>query len=198
MLLKEGQWKIFIVNLFYLAIALFIFLGRENYEFVMYIGVIVFFLILILLTNNKVDYPNSVLWALTFWGILHMLGGGLLLKGGTMRLYELMFFTLSEKYSVFRYDQFVHIVGFAVATLVMYGVLKPNLKNKVGWWSLGIVVAMAGLGVGALNEIIEFFAVVIMPETGVGGFINTSMDLVSDFAGAVLAMLWIRAKKGKL
>src|SRR3989338_5659422 len=198
MLLKKNQWKIFIVNLIYLAIALYVFLGRENYEFVMYIGVIIFFLVLILLTNNRVNYPNFVLWSLTVWGFLHMAGGGLLLNGGTMRLYELILIPISAEYSVFRYDQFVHIVGFFVATLVMYVLAKPNLKKNFGWWSTGIVLAMAGLGVGALNEIVEFVAVVLVPETGVGGFFNVSLDLVSDLIGSVLAVIWIKIKNGKV
>jgi hypothetical protein len=195
--LKEGQLKIFVVNMIYLLIALYVFIGRANYEFVLYIGVIVFFLILILLTNKKVNYPNSVLWGLTVWGILHMLGGGLLLEGN-IRLYELMLITISSKYNFFRYDQLVHLIGFAVATLVMWVLVAPSLKSKVSWWSTGIIVVMAGLGVGALNEIIEFIAVILVPETGVGGYINVAMDLVADLVGAIIAMIWIRLKKGKL
>ena len=125
--LKEGQLKIFIVNLIYLAVALYIFIGRANHEFVLYIGVIVFFLVLILLTNKKVNYPNSVLWGLTLWGILHMLGGGYL-TDGTARLYEWMIIVIAPEYNFFRYDQFVHLIGFGVATLAMYVVVKPNLK----------------------------------------------------------------------
>jgi len=51
---------------------------------------------------------------------------------------------------------------------------------------------MAGLGVGALNEIIEFIIAQIVPETGVGGYLNTSLDLVSNLIGAILAMLYIK------
>jgi len=198
MFLKRGQLPIFIVNLVYLSLALLVFLGRNNYEFVLYIGIIGAVLALILFTNKRVDYPNFVLWGLTLWGIMHMLGGGLLLNGGTMRLYELILIPISEDYNFFRYDQLVHIIGFGVATLVMYVLIKPNLKKKFGGWSLGIVIVMAGLGVGALNEIQEFLAVVIVPETGVGGYINTSMDLVADLVGAILAGVLIKFRKGRL
>ena len=58
--------------------------------------------------------------------------------------------------------------------------------------SLSIVIAMAGLGVGGLNEIIEFIATVVMPETGVGGYMNTALDLVADLVGAVLAVIFLR------
>ena len=54
---------------------------------------------------------------------------------------------------------------------------------------------MAGLGVGAFNEIIEFFATVIIPETGVGGYENTSLDLISNLIGAIIAMSYIKIKE---
>jgi len=195
--LKKGQLPIFIVNLIYLAIALYAFLGRKNYEFVMYIGVIVFFLIIILFTNKKVNYPNFLLWGLTLWGLMHMAGGGWFITED-MILYKLILIPISAEYGIFRYDQLVHIVGFFVSTLLMYILINPHLKSKVGWWSLGIVLAMAGLGVGALNEIVEFTATVLVPETGVGGYINTSLDLVADLIGAILGTLWIRFKKGNI
>ena len=194
MLLKKGQLPILVVNACALAIFSILFLSRKNYEFLLYIGVIIFFLALILGTNKKVDYPNSVLWGLTAWALLHMSGGGLYI--GKIKLYEVMLITFSEEYHIFRYDQFVHIIGFGVATLVMYFLLKPLLRPDLDRWvALSIVVAMAGLGVGALNEIVEFTATVLVPETGVGGYTNTSLDLVSDLVGAVLAIAVIRIRK---
>lgn len=192
MMLKEGQLPILIVNAVALFIFSFLFIARQNYEFIMYIFVIVFFLALILATSHRVNYPNPVLWGLTAWALMHMAGGGLFVNG--KKLYELMLIRLvGEPYMIFKYDQLVHIVGFGVATLVMYHLLKPLLKKGLDRWAaLSIVVVMAGLGVGAVNEIIEFIATVIMPETGVGGYVNTSLDLVADLIGALLALIYIR------
>jgi len=194
MILKKGQLPILIVNVCALVAFTVLFASRKNYEFLLYIGVIIFFLALILATNKRVDYPNGVLWGLTAWALLHMSGGGLYI--GEVKVYEIILIPLSEKYHIFRYDQFVHIVGFGVATLVMYYLIKPLLRpNLDRWVALSIVIAMAGLGVGALNEIVEFAATVLMPETGVGGYVNTSLDLVSDLVGAVLAIAIIRARR---
>jgi len=194
MLLKKGQLPILIVNAIALCAFTILFLSRENYEFILYIAVIVFFLALILATNRKVDYPNSVLWGLTAWALLHMSGGGLYIGG--VKLYEIILIPLSDEYQIFRYDQFVHIVGFGVATLVMYFLIKPLLRPDLDRFvALSIVVVMAGLGVGALNEIVEFAATVIVPETGVGGYTNTSLDLVSDLVGAILALVVVRMRK---
>jgi uncharacterized membrane protein YjdF len=193
-LVKKRQLPILLVNACALLIFTIVFASRKNYEFLLYIGVIIFFLFVILATNRKIDYPNSILWGLTFWALLHMSGGGLYIGGA--KLYELILVPVSEKYGIFRYDQFVHIVGFGVATLVMYQVLKPSLMPdfKKGA-ALSIVVVMAGLGVGALNEIVEFAATVLVPETGVGGYVNTSLDLVSDLVGAIAAMVIIRTTR---
>ena len=194
MLLKKGQLPILIINACGLLLFAALFASRKNYEFLLYIGVIVFFLVLILATNKRVDYPNSVLWGLTVWAFLHMSGGGFYI--GDVKLYEIILVPISETYHIFRYDQFVHIVGFGVATLVMYVLLKPLLMPDLKrWTALSIVVVMAGLGVGALNEIVEFAATVLVPETGVGGYTNTSLDLVSDLVGAVVALVIIRVRR---
>ncbi len=197
MFLKKSQIPILIFTLIYLLVALFIFIARANYEFIMYIGVVVFFFFLILFTNEKIRYPDVILWGLSFWGLLHMCGGGVLINGE--RLYGLILIPISSMYSIFRYDQFVHIIGFGIATLLMFVLIESKLKKPIKNWSaISVVIIMAGLGVGAINEIIEFTAVVIMPETGVGGFINMALDLVSDLIGACLAMIYIRFKKGRL
>lgn len=164
---------------------------RRNYEFLLYVVVIVFFLVVIALTNGRVRYPLSILWGLVAWAILHLCGGGIRIGDGV--LYGVMLVPLSDKVPIFRYDQFVHIIGFGVATLVMYHLLRPLLRPDLRHWTaLSIVVTMAGLGVGALNEIVEFIATLLMPETGVGGYINTALDLVADLVGAVLAVVALR------
>ena len=106
-----------------------------------------------------------------------------------------MLIQLSEKYPVWRYDQLVHIWGFGVSTLVMFSLLSSSLRKPVkNPIALGIVLVMAGLGMGALNEILEFVVSISVPQSGVGGFINTSLDLCADLIGAVLGLLYIRLR----
>jgi len=198
MFIKKSQIPLLIVNAIYLLIAGIYFLSRENYEFVMYVGIIVVIFFLILATNKKVDYPNFVLGGLTIWGILHMLGGAVIIDGAVLYA-KILIPIVGAPYHIFRYDQFVHVFGFGVATLLMFVLLKPFLKFPIKKWaSISVLVIMAGFGVGALNEMVEFTATVLVPETGVGGFINTSLDLVADFVGAILAMIYIWIKKGKI
>lgn len=194
MLVKKNQWPIAIVLVLLLVYFTTIFIGRANYEFLIYEGVILILFFLILFTNHKVNYPNYTLWGLVFWAFLHLSGGGLIING--QRLYELILIPISQSYGIFRYDQFVHIIGFGIATLLCAHFIKQFMqiptKRKVLY---GIILVMAGLGIGALNEILEFIATVITPETGVGGYINTSLDLVSDLIGALIALAIIRIKE---
>ena len=145
-----------------------------------YVGVIIFFLFVIWFTRNKVDYPLVALWGLTFWAFLHMTGGGIYIKG--IKVYQLMLWPIiGEPYNIIKYDQFVHFFGFGVATLIMFYLIKPYLiKDNVGKVAISVVIIMSGLGVGALNEIIEFITTVIVPESGVGGYENTSLDKRTD------------------
>jgi hypothetical protein len=48
------------------------------------------------------------------------------------------------------------------------------------------------MGFGALNEVIEFIAVLTLPNTNVGGYENTGWDLVANLVGTIIAALVIR------
>jgi len=188
---RKGQIPILISILCALAVFSAHFVTRKNYEFIIYVGVIVFFLVVFIVTNEKVYYPNSVLWGLVVWAIMHMAGGSVHINGTL--LYKIIIIPLSESYPVFRYDQLVHIIGFGVATLTLFYLLRPMLGTNVkGWGVLSIIVVAAGLGVGAFNEVLEFIVSSAVPESNVGGYLNTSLDLVSDLIGAVLALVVIR------
>jgi uncharacterized membrane protein YjdF len=192
---RKGQLPILFTNLIALIVFGTSFISKRNYEFIIYVAVIIFFILLIILTNKKVYYPNPVLWGLTLWAVMHMAGGSLYI--GDKKLYELMIFRLSENYPIFRYDQLVHIIGFGTATLTMFYVLKPLLRPDLNrWTALSIIVFTSGLGVGAFNEILEFITALVVPETGVGGYVNTSLDLVADATGALAALVILRLTQG--
>lgn len=174
----------------------YIFSIARNAEFMGYIAVIILLALLIIWSNRTYRYSMTLLWGLTIWGILHMAGGGILVGGDI--LYKLILIPISVEYQILKYDQLVHIFGFAVATLLAFELLRPMLyRDRLSWGAFGLVLVMAGLGFGALNEIIEFAMVVILPETGVGGYVNTSLDLVSNLIGAVGATLFIYKREKK-
>jgi hypothetical protein len=47
---------------------------------------------------------------------------------------------------------------------------------------------MAGLGIGAFNEVMEFVVSFYVPSNKVGGYQNNSLDLVADLVGALLVL----------
>jgi len=195
MFLKKGQLPILIVNLILLIVFGSIAISRKNYEFVGYIGVIIFFFILILATNKKHDLSNEILWGLTTWALMHMVGGLIIVKEQVVYKLTLINLIETSNFVILRYDQFVHLIGFGVATLIAYSLLKPYLNKKVNMKVLSVLIVLLGMGVGALNEIIEFFAVLALPETGVRGYYNTMFDMVFNTIGAILAVIWINIKK---
>ncbi|QQR83817.1 DUF2238 domain-containing protein [Candidatus Peregrinibacteria bacterium] len=191
---KKSQVPILIVHFLFLTFYTVRFLSMQNYEFLLYVAVVIGGFLWILATNKKMQYSNLLLWGLTAWSFLHMSGGGIFINGD--RLYgKILLPIVSDPYFIFRYDQFVHFVGFGFATLLIYEILKPILKPQLKTWgALSFVLIMAGLGLGAINEIIEFLVTTLLPQTGVGGYINTALDLVFDFLGALFGMLYIRLK----
>lgn len=191
--MKKEHWILGAINLLLIVAFGAYYLVRLNHEFIIYVGVIIVFLALIGLTLTKVDYTLGSLVGLTVWSVLHLAGGAVPVGQG--RLYDLILVPLSSTYPVWRYDQLVHIWGFGAATLVMYCLLRrPLARPATNPVALSVVIVMAGLGVGAFNEILEFIVNVTVPESGIGGYMNSSLDLCADLIGAMLGLVYIRAR----
>jgi len=191
--IKTSHIVLLIINITLLLTFGTVFVLRKNFEFAIYVGVIVACLALVTLTFWRVAYSIATLWGLTIWSIMHMAGGGIYING--VRLYDIIIITLSQTYPILRYDQVVHTFGFAAATLTMFDLLRLLLKENLNRFiALSVVVIMAGLGVGALNEIVEALVSAIIPSSGVGGYLNTSLDLIADLIGAIIAMAFIKLR----
>jgi hypothetical protein len=50
------------------------------------------------------------------------------------------------------------------------------------------------MGLGAVNEIVEFIMVLALPQTGVGGYENTMWDIVFNTIGAIIAVSYLNLK----
>lgn len=168
---------------------------QRNFEFLYYGGTLIAIMLGILLLDRRVMLPLFVLWGLMLWLILH-------LAGGMIKVPESIVDEGMTNYTLYnvrlapwlpRYDQFVHAFGFFMSTLAGWRAifvgsgrtLKPTFGPRVA-------AGLIGMGCGGVNEVIEFIATRIMPETNVGGFVNTGWDLVSNMVGCILAMLLIR------
>lgn len=170
---------------------------RGNLEFLLYIAVMLILILAVWLVHRHVVLDDAVLWALSVWGLAHMAGGLLLVPegwpvdAGSRVLYSWWIFP-----SRLKYDHVVHAYGFGIATWVCWQGLRAAILRRAGHVSptvgLMILSAIASMGLGALNELVEFAATLLIPETNVGGYLNTGWDLVANLVGATAAatVIW--------
>lgn len=197
MRLKKGEWLLVLFNLAYIvSFTAYYFLIR-NFEFLWYIATLVFFFVLIALTLQRSKFDYVILWGLSIWGFLHMAGGGVVVGGDVLYRLHLIDIVGSGDLFILKFDQLVHFYGFGVATLVVYHLLRPYLNEKTNWKVIYPILIVAGSGLGVLNEIVEFTAVVSLSETGVGGYGNTLLDLIFNTLGAAAATVFIYFQRKK-
>lgn len=174
---------------------------QGNREFVFYIAVMATLIAVMMLVHRRVGLTTGLLWSLSVWGLLHMAGGlvripeGWPYNGDHDVLYSL--WLVPER---LKYDQIVHAYGFAITTWLCWHGLSSGLQRGFGIVlqpTLGMLTlcAAAGTGFGAINEVVEFIAVLTIPNTNVGGYVNTGWDLVANLIGAAAAAVVIRCRR---
>tara|TARA_R110000772_G_scaffold171612_4_gene283500 strand:- start:2812 stop:3399 length:588 start_codon:yes stop_codon:yes gene_type:complete len=168
-------------------------LVSSNFEFLFY-GITTLILVALLHTGQRhFNFGNKVLWGFNLWLILHILGGLLPVADGV--LYSLVLVDLvPEPYSILKYDQLVHTYCYFIAALLMWQVVSSlNKQNpQASFVTMSVITVLAATGIGGINEIIEFMATVFIPDTNVGGYENTAIDILSNFLGAYLAVFFFR------
>jgi uncharacterized membrane protein YjdF len=170
---------------------------QGNKEFIFYITVMLILIAVMTVVHRRVGLTTGLLWLLTLWGLAHMAGGlvrlpdGWPYNGDQAVLYS--WWIIPQK---LKYDQIVHAYGFGVTTWLCWHSLRSIMRDYAVELkpTLGLLVlsAAAGAGFGALNEVIEFIAVLTIPNTNVGGYENTGWDLVANLVGATVAAVIIR------
>jgi len=191
MRLKPSEWGVLAFASAYVIGFAVYFLRIGNSEFLWYVATLVFFMVLIAATMRTSRFPPAILWALAVWGLAHMAGGGLQVGDGVLYSYRLIPIAGDGEFTLLKYDQVVHFYGFGVTTFVLWHLLRRNFPDLVGSKTIYVFPVLGSMGLGALNEIIEFVAVVSFPNTNVGGYYNTALDLVFNGLGACAAALLI-------
>ena len=191
--LDRGEWTVLGFTLAYLAGFTLHFLAAGNHEFLWYIVTMAALIALVAWLSRVVSLPLALLWALTGWGLLHMAGGGV--PWGDTVLYGAVLLPLvtDGEMTILRYDQAVHAYGFGVAAWLVWRLATGAVPALRGTRTALTLAVLASMGLGAVNEMVEFAAVVALSETGVGGYVNTALDLVFNGLGAVAAVLVIAA-----
>ena len=163
------------------------FLLNHNYEFSGY-GVVVGILFFVVIWANKYyNFPLYSLWLLAIWVVSHMLGGSVYIHG--TRLYDLVLvpiFNGGGEFVILKYDQLIHAYCYVAFAVLVYFMLKKHFK-KGQTKALIIFTILAAVGIGLINEVIEFGMVVFADAAeAVGGYYNTALDLVFNLIGAII------------
>lgn len=183
-------------NAAYLLAAVVASITSGNSEFILYIVIMLVLGSVVWIADRRVTFSRNVLWGLSLWGLVHMAGGLIAvpeswpINGEHRVLYSLW---LIPNY--LKYDHVVHAFGFGITTLVCWEGLcaivraQGRADSYIPSPTLGMLTlsGAASMGFGGLNEVIEFFLTLTLPETNIGGYINTGWDLVSNLVGAAVA-----------
>lgn len=191
-----SELAVFVFTIVYLIPFGIICTRAGNREFLLYLGVMLALIPTVAWLHNRIELHIVTLWGLSLWGLAH-LAGGLVAIPSTWRdhdksvLYNLWLFP-----GILRYDQLVHAFGFGITTWLCWQGLRSSVRRLWGvslvpTWGLMTLCMLSGMGLGALNEVVEFIAVLNIPNTNVGGYINTGWDLVFNAIGTFLAAIAI-------
>lgn len=128
---------------------------------------------------RRFEYPLWLLGLLQVGIIAHFAGGLFYPGNGDVSLYNHHFFGI-------RYDKFVHFYNSMVVAMLLSHIARASGA------ALGalepFVIVLATLGLGAVIEIVEYFAVLTIPYTTVGDYANNVEDLVMNLLGGVVGV----------
>jgi uncharacterized membrane protein YjdF len=183
---------------FYIALATAGALARGSLELPMYLGVMAVLVPALYAVHRRYPLTAPLLWTFSGWGLLHMAGGLLPIPDGWSR--EGPHSLLYSWWLIpgwLRYDQVVHAYGFGITTWLCWHILKTALRSPDGspvrpTPGILLLCVAGGMGFGAFNEMVEFIATRLLPDTNIGDYRNTGWDLVANFVGSLIAVALIR------
>jgi len=184
---KKESKLILIFTVIYIMLFSLLAIVTKNYEFLFYTIILFSLIILIVLYYKKLHLTPVILGGLSIVGLMH-LAGGIVDVYGT-RLYG---FWIIQ--GILKYDNVVHAVGIFVATFVAYSIISPHLdlKTKQNPILFSLLLILIALGIGVINEIFEFGAVVFLDaQETVGDYFNNALDLVFNLIGSIIACFFI-------
>lgn len=183
----------FVVYFTFIYITVFSINGliRGNVEFIYYTAVMLLSIAIILFINKHFHFYPVVLMSLSLLGLLHLLGGNAYI--GETRLYDLYLIP-----GIFKYDNFVHMTGSAIMTMLAYAMLNPIVGDDFKGQNLYFILLLVAIamGLGSINEIIEFIAVLVFDVSDmVGGYTNTLLDLIFNTIGSIIMAVVLMKSK---
>jgi hypothetical protein len=109
------------------------------------------------------------------------------LAGGLVQVGDDVLYNATPGPELLRYDHFGHALGIFVGALLLWELLLRDAFAVTRRGSLVAVAMLAALGLGAVNEAVEFVATLVHRGGQVGGYTNTGWDLVTNMSAGLLA-----------
>jgi len=170
---------------------------QGNKEFLFYEGTMAVIIAIIVFMDRRVEFSPLVLGGMAIWGFVHLAGGLISVPVEWTSVGETTPVLYDVRLSPYlpKYDQMVHAFGFGIALILAHEALQAHLKRPLPInVAIGFCLFFIAMGLGALNELIEFVAVLSIANTEVGGYNNTGWDLVSNAIGSLLALAFLKAR----
>ncbi len=193
-MIKGSEWALIVFNVLYVLCFAVYYILQKNYEFLVYVAVVIGLLVLVCAVQRTIRFPLTILWLLSLWGLLHMAGGSVHMPTGEVlyRWIPVEIYNAHEvtgEFVILKFDQILHFYIYFVMSLVIGHLVFTRADKKIRALYVACFVALASMGVSVVNELIEFGAVVYLGQTGVGGYFNTLLDLVFNTLGAIVGSL---------
>ena len=135
--------------------------------------------------------PAPVAYAAAASAALH-LGGGLIRVGNGV------LYNATPGPELLRYDHVGHGLGTFVGALLVWELLVRDSFAVTRRTGLVTLTTLAALGLGAVNETVEYLATLLRGGTHVGGYTNTGWDLVTNLLAGTLAGIVIHRRRGRV
>jgi uncharacterized membrane protein YjdF len=168
-------------------------LASETPGLGMYLGLMAILIPVLYQVHRHYPLGPALLWSFSLWGLLHMTGGLVPIPSGWSREgSHSVFYSWWLVPGVLKFDQVVHAYGFGITTWLCWHILKGALRSPDGspvrpTLAVLILCVAGGMGFGALNEVVEFIATLVLPDTNVGDYTNLGWDLVANLVGSCVA-----------
>jgi putative membrane protein len=189
MILTTAQKALLTTNVFIVIGFGWYYLQSLNYEFLAYVGTIAIVTAVLFGTLRWTRFSSGIILGVTIWGLLHMLGGSVQTADGVLYAYRLFpFFDGGGDFYILKMDQVIHAFLYGVIGLMFYHLLTNIIGVRSHKVLIAAIAIFAAAGFSIINEIIEFLAAVNLPETGVGGYENTVLDMIFNLTGAAIAV----------
>lgn len=148
-------------------------------------------LVTLLFTLRTRAVPAPVALAAAASAVVH-------LAGGLVHVGDDVLYNTSPGTELLRYDHFGHALGIFVGARLVWELLVRDAFAVTGRGSLVAVTVLAALGLGAVNEAVEFVATLTHGSSHVGGYTNTGWDLVTNTFAGLLAGLVIDRRRRRI